>query len=77
MALWQALENPIAGTDPNGSNLFMEISQFANGQVVETKSLFRLGNFSKGDQIYYEGNSIRQQPIFRRFLTRRIMPRRV
>ena len=45
MALWQALENTIAGTDPNGSNLFMEISQFPNGQVVETKSLFRLGNF--------------------------------
>lgn len=56
MALWQALENTIAGTDPNGSNLFMEISQFPNGQVVETKKSFSdLETFSKGDQIYYEG----------------------
>ena len=78
MALWQALENTIAGTDPNGSNLFMEISQYPNGQVVETKKSFSdLETFSKGDQIYMKGNSIRQQPIFRRFLTRRIMPRRV
>ncbi len=57
MALWQALENTIAGTDPNGSNLFMEITQFPNGQVVETKKTFSdLETFDKGDQVYYEGN---------------------
>ena len=56
MALWQALENTIAGTDPNDSELFMEISQFPNGQVVETKKSFSdLETFEKGDQIYYEG----------------------
>ena len=56
MALWQALENTIAGTDPNDSNLFMEITQFPNGQVVETKKSFsNLETFEKGDQIYYEG----------------------
>ena len=56
MALWQALENTIAGTDPNDSELFMEISQFPNGQIVETKKSFSdLETFEKGDQIYYEG----------------------
>ena len=34
----------------------MEISQFPNGQVVETKKSFSdLETFEKGDQIYYEG----------------------
>lgn len=56
MALWQALENTIAGTDPNESNLFMEIIQYPNGQVVETKKTFSdLETFDKGEQIYYEG----------------------
>ncbi len=56
MTLWQALDNTIAGTDPNGSNLFMEITKFPNGQVVESKKTFSdLETFQTGDQIYYEG----------------------
>ena len=56
MALWQALENTIAGTNPNGSDLFMEITQFPNGQFAETKKSFSdLETFQKGEQIYYEG----------------------
>jgi flagellar hook-associated protein 1 FlgK len=55
-ALWQALDNTIAGTDPNSSNLFMEITQFPNGQVNEVKKSFSdLESFDAGDQIYYEG----------------------
>jgi flagellar hook-associated protein FlgK len=56
MALWQALESTIAGTDPNESDLFMEITQFPNGQFAETKKSFSdLETFQKGEQIYYEG----------------------
>ena len=56
LGLWQALENTIAGLDPNGNNQFMEIADWPNGKVAETKRKFSdLENFSKGDQIYYEG----------------------
>ena len=59
MVLWHALENTNAGdnpSDPKYSDLFMEISKFPNGQVVETKKTFSdLESFKKGDQIYYEG----------------------
>ena len=57
LGLWQALEDTIAGIDPNGNDQFMEINDWPNGKVEETRRKFSdLENFSKGDQIYYEGN---------------------
>jgi flagellar hook-associated protein FlgK len=56
IALWQALDNTIAGTDPNDNNLFMEITKFPNGQVNEVKKSFSdIETFEAGDQLYYEG----------------------
>ena len=56
LGLWQALENTIAGIDPNENDQFMEITDWPNGKVAETRRKFSdLENFSKGDQIYYEG----------------------
>ena len=57
LGLWQALEDTISGIDPNGNDQFMEINDWPNGKVEETRRKFSdLENFSKGDQIYYEGN---------------------
>ena len=56
LGLWQALEDTIAGIDPNTSDQFMEIQNWPNGAVEETRKLFSdLDTFAKGDQIYYEG----------------------
>ena len=56
LGLWQALEDTIAGIDPNSSDQFMEITDWPNGMVEETKRKFSdIESFSKGDQIYYEG----------------------
>lgn len=56
LGLWQALEDTIAGVNPNDSDQFMEITDWPNGKVNETKRKFSdLESFSKGDQIYYEG----------------------
>ena len=56
LGLWQALENTIAGIDPNENDQFMEITDWPNGKVDETRRKFSdIENFSKGDQIYYEG----------------------
>jgi flagellar hook-associated protein FlgK len=56
LSLWQTLEDTIAGINPNGSDQFMEITDWPNGKVDETKRKFSdLEGFKKGDQIYYEG----------------------
>ena len=56
LGLWQALEDTISGLDPNASDQFMEITEWPNGKVDETKRKFSdIDSFSKGDQIYYEG----------------------
>ena len=57
LSLWQALENTESSSTPLNSDQFMEITDWPNGKVDETKRKFSdLESFAKGDQIYYEGN---------------------
>ncbi|MAK46999.1 MAG: hypothetical protein CMI24_07075 [Opitutae bacterium] len=56
LSLWQALENTGSSSTPLNSDQFMEITDWPNGKVDETKRKFSdLESFVKGDQIYYEG----------------------
>lgn len=56
VSLWQALENTIAGVDPNGSASFMEISDLPSGKFEESKKFMSdVESFEKGEQIFYKG----------------------
>tara|TARA_B100000212_G_scaffold199960_1_gene150800 strand:- start:5327 stop:8719 length:3393 start_codon:yes stop_codon:yes gene_type:complete len=56
LALWQALEDTVKGVDPNVSNQFMEIKNWPNGKVEQTRKTHSdLETYQKGDQLYYEG----------------------
>jgi hypothetical protein len=49
LGLWQALEDTIAGIDPNGNDQFMEINDWPNGKVEETRRKFSdFGEFQQG-----------------------------
>ena len=57
LSLWQALEDTLSVENPSDNvDKFMEITDWPNGKVDETKRKFSdFDSFAKGDQIYYEG----------------------
>ena len=57
LSLWQALEDTLSVENPSDNvDKFMEITDWPNGKVDESKRMFSdLNSFEKGDQIYYEG----------------------
>ena len=56
LGLWQALGDTAKGVDPNTSDQFMEIQNWPNGKVEQTRKTYSdLETYEKDEQIYYEG----------------------